>query len=60
VTAGKTTDALAVESLVESGVCFADPLIENVAEGGHGTSDKLRRDGQSSYEVPERLKPLSF
>jgi hypothetical protein len=36
VAAGDATDAVVAESLNEAGIGFADSLVENVAQGGHG------------------------
>jgi hypothetical protein len=36
MTAGETAYAIILEMLVESRIGFADSLVENVAQGGHG------------------------
>src|SRR5271154_49853 len=38
MTAGETADAVAFEFFVERGLRFADLLVEDVAEGGHGSA----------------------
>lgn len=36
VATGKTADAIVVKFFVERGVGFADSLVQDIAEGGHG------------------------
>jgi hypothetical protein len=36
VAAGEAADAVVIEFFVERGVRFADSLVQNIAQGGHG------------------------